>query len=98
MLSDLGLNAPALPVVVLRFAAIRSVLVAPSNLDIADAFGLMTPIPPDEVFDVAVVGAGPAGLAAAVYASSEGLKTIVRLTRDQLRSTMMSLFPSGSRT
>jgi len=37
----------------------------------------MTPISPVEVFDVAVVGAGPAGLAAAVYASSEGLRTVV---------------------
>jgi len=35
----------------------------------------MTPIPADEVFDVAVLGAGPAGLSAAVYASSEGLRT-----------------------
>jgi thioredoxin reductase (NADPH) len=33
--------------------------------------------PADEVFDVAVVGAGPAGLAAAVYAASEGLSTVV---------------------
>jgi thioredoxin reductase (NADPH) len=37
----------------------------------------MTPISPAEVFDVAVVGAGPAGLAAAVGASSEGLRTVV---------------------
>ncbi len=37
----------------------------------------MTPIPAGEVFDVAVVGGGPAGLAAAVYASSEGLRTVV---------------------
>ena len=37
----------------------------------------MTPILPGEVFDVAVVGAGPAGLAAAVGASSEGLQTVV---------------------
>jgi thioredoxin reductase (NADPH) len=37
----------------------------------------MTPISPGEVFDVAVVGGGPAGLAAAVYASSEGLRTVV---------------------
>ena len=49
----------------------------PSNLQIADAFGVMTPIPPGEVFDVAVVGGGPAGLAAAVGASSEGLRTVV---------------------
>jgi thioredoxin reductase (NADPH) len=77
MLADLELEAPALPVVVLRFGAQRNVLVDPSNFDIAVAFGLTTPIPEDEVFDVAVVGAGPAGLAAAVYASSEGLNTVV---------------------
>jgi thioredoxin reductase (NADPH) len=53
------------------------VLANPSNLEIVDAFGLMTPIPDGEVFDVAVVGAGPAGLAAAVYASSEGLRTVL---------------------
>ena len=77
MLHELGLESPELPVVVLRFGAERPALVNPSNLEIADAFGLMTPISPGEVFDVAVVGAGPAGLAAAVYASSEGLRTVV---------------------
>src|SRR5215471_408261 len=77
MLGDLGLESPELPVVVLRFAAERPVLVNPSNLQIADAFGLMRPILPGAVFDVAVVGAGPAGLAAAVGASSEGLSTVV---------------------
>jgi len=77
MLADLGLELPELPVVVLRFGPERPALVNPSNLEIADAFGVMTPISPGEVFDVAVVGAGPAGLAAAVYASSEGLRTVV---------------------
>jgi thioredoxin reductase (NADPH) len=77
MLRELGLVSPDLPVVVLRFGAERSTLVNPTNLEIADSFGLMTPIPSEEVFDVTVVGAGPAGLAAAVYASSEGLRTIV---------------------
>ena len=77
MLHELGLDSPELPVVVLRFGAERPVLVNPSNLEIADAFGLMRPVLPGEVFDVAVVGAGPAGLAAAVYASSEGLRTVV---------------------
>ena len=77
MLHELGLESPELPVVVLRFAAERPVLVNPSNRQIADAFGVMTPISPGQVFDVAVVGAGPAGLAAAVYASSEGLRTVV---------------------
>ena len=77
MLRELGLELPELPVVVLRFGAERPALINPSNLEIADAFGVMTPISAEEVFDVAVVGAGPAGLAAAVYASSEGLRTVV---------------------
>ncbi len=77
MLQELGAESAELPVVVLRFGGRRSVLFNPSNLEIAEAFGLMTPIPDGEVFDVAVVGAGPAGLAAAVYASSEGLRTVV---------------------
>jgi thioredoxin reductase (NADPH) len=77
MLDELGLTAPELPVVVLRFGTEHSTLVNPSNLDIAEAFGLMAPISAEDVFDLAVVGAGPAGLAAAVYASSEGLRTAV---------------------
>jgi len=77
MLRELGLARPDLPVVVLRFADEPTALINPSNLQIADAFGVMTPISPGEVFDVAVVGAGPAGLAAAVGASSEGLSTVV---------------------
>jgi thioredoxin reductase (NADPH) len=77
MLRDLGLQATELPVVVLRFDAERPALVNPSNRQIADAFGVMRPIPAGKLFDVAVVGAGPAGLAAAVGASSEGLSTVV---------------------
>jgi thioredoxin reductase len=77
MLGELGLESAELPVVVLRFGAERPALVNPSNRQIADAFGLMRPISPGEVFDVAVAGAGPAGLAAAVGASSEGLGTVV---------------------
>jgi thioredoxin reductase (NADPH) len=77
MLNVHGLESPELPVVVLQFGTERAVLVNPSNREIADAFGVMTPISAEEVFDVTVVGAGPAGLAAAVYASSEGLRTVV---------------------
>jgi thioredoxin reductase len=77
MLDELGLACPELPVVVVRFAAEPTALINPSNEQIADAFGVMTPIAPGEVFDVAVAGAGPAGLAAAVGASSEGLSTVV---------------------
>ena len=77
MLGDHGLASPDLPVIVLRFGTGRPALVNPSNAEIADAFGVMTPIRPGEVFDVAVVSASQAGLAAAVGASSEGLRTVV---------------------
>jgi len=77
ILHELGLTSADLPVVVLQFGAGQPALVNPSNAQIADAFGVMTPISPGEVFDVAVIGAGPAGLAAAVGASSEGLRTVV---------------------
>jgi thioredoxin reductase len=77
LLQELRAESAELPVVVLRFGGRQLALANPSNLEIADAFGLTTPIPDGEVFDVAVVGAGPAGLAAAVYASSEGLRTVV---------------------
>lgn len=77
MLEGLGLKDPELPVVVLAFTTPPTTLVAPTDLEIADAFGLTRPPPADRIFDVVVVGAGPSGLAAAVYASSEGLSTFV---------------------
>ncbi|CAN7739903.1 FAD-dependent oxidoreductase [Mesorhizobium caraganae] len=49
----------------------------PGDIELARCIGLLRPIDPDKVYDVAIVGAGPAGLAAAVYAASEGLSTIV---------------------
>ena len=49
----------------------------PTESALARCIGLVGAIDPDRVFDVAVVGAGPAGLATAVYAGSEGLSTIV---------------------
>src|SRR6202035_5318184 len=49
----------------------------PSESELARCIGLVGPIDPDRVYDVAVVGAGPAGLATAVYAASEGLSVIV---------------------
>jgi thioredoxin reductase (NADPH) len=49
----------------------------PSESDLARCIGLVGPIDQDRVYDVAVVGAGPAGLAAAVYAASEGLSVLV---------------------
>lgn len=55
----------------------RRVMHAPSNAALADALGIAESLDPASVYDVAVVGAGAAGLAAAVYAASEGLSTIV---------------------
>jgi len=48
----------------------------PSNRQIADAIGIHQPLE-DLVYDLVIVGAGPAGLAAAVYGASEGLRTAV---------------------
>lgn len=49
----------------------------PGENDLARCIGLLRPVDASKVYDVAIVGAGPAGLAAAVYAASEGLSTIV---------------------
>ncbi len=53
------------------------VLVRPTISSLADELGITELPEPHTVYDVAIVGAGPAGLAAAVYAASEGLSTIV---------------------
>jgi thioredoxin reductase (NADPH) len=70
----LSLTTDDLPTVVLPG---HRVLGAPTILALADALGLTEPLDRAEVCDVAIVGAGPAGLAAAVYAASEGLATIL---------------------
>jgi thioredoxin reductase (NADPH) len=49
----------------------------PGETELARCVGLVGPIDPNQVFDVAIVGAGPAGLATAVYAASEGLSVLV---------------------
>jgi len=49
----------------------------PGEVELARCIGLVQPIDPDRVYDVAIVGSGPAGLATAVYAASEGLSVIV---------------------
>ena len=49
----------------------------PGEGELARCLGLVRPIDPERLYDVAVVGAGPAGLATAVYAASEGLSVVV---------------------
>jgi len=49
----------------------------PSEYELARCIGLVRPVDPARIYDVAIVGAGPAGLAAAVYAGSEGLSVLV---------------------
>lgn len=63
-----------LPVVVCRGGAF---LRNPSRAELADCLGFNRAIDPTRVRDVIVVGAGPAGLAAAVYAASEGLDVLI---------------------
>ncbi len=99
ILRDAGLDdTPRLPVAVVFGGR---VLVDPSNREVAEALGVRSRPSADEC-DLLVVGAGPAGLAAAVYGSSEGLSTVV-LEREALggqagQSTMIHNylgFPAG---
>jgi len=53
------------------------VLRNPTPLEVADCLGLNNPVDESQVRDVIVVGGGPSGLAAAVYAASEGLNVLV---------------------
>jgi thioredoxin reductase (NADPH) len=73
-LRDLAQAAPAdLPLVLVPDG---ETLRSPSTLDLAGALGLRTTAQ-QRLYDVCIVGGGPAGLAAAVYAASEGLSTVV---------------------
>jgi thioredoxin reductase (NADPH) len=72
LLRHAGLDGSRLPALILLDG---HVLVAPSNANISDALGASNL--EERTGDLAIVGAGPAGLAAAVYAASEGLSTIV---------------------
>ena len=77
LLAEVGRSAAHLPVVVLLDG---QTLVAPSNAELAAALVGMNDsqdTAEPATFDVIIVGAGPAGLAAAVNAASEGLSTVV---------------------
>lgn len=73
LLGDLDLDVGAAPYVIVRDRAMSN----PSNEHVAAELGLSFDADPDTDYDLAVVGAGPAGLAAAVYAASEGLSVFV---------------------
>ena len=53
------------------------VLRNPSEAGLARALGMIGQADPEQIYDVAIVGAGPAGLSASVYAASEGLSVVV---------------------
>jgi thioredoxin reductase (NADPH) len=73
LLARLGKRSVKFPVAILYDG---QVLEDPSNADLADAFGINRPLGRQR-FDLVIVGAGPAGLAAAVYGASEGLSTLI---------------------
>ncbi len=74
LLDRFDLTFAELPVVVCPSGQL---LRNPSEFVLARCIGMVAPIDATRVYDVAIVGAGPAGLAAAVYAASEGLSVMV---------------------
>ena len=73
VLERCGLSGDRFPVLLLEDGQI---LVDPTNVEVAVALGARDR-PGPGVFDVAVIGGGPAGMSAAVYAESEGLRTVL---------------------
>ncbi len=73
LLDAAGLGELQLPVVITEQG---ETLVEPSDGELAAMLGLSTS-PSQQMYDLAVIGGGPAGLAAAVYGASEGLKTVL---------------------
>ena len=77
-LREIGDDASRTQVLVWMPAVGGDVLHDPTDTEIAEAWGIHTTLAADDRdFDVLVIGAGPGGLAAAVFASSEGMRTLV---------------------
>ena len=75
LLAEVGKSSAKLPLVVLHDGR---VLEDPSNAELADAYlGVDANASEEEEFDLVILGAGPAGLAAGVYGASEGMSTLV---------------------
>jgi thioredoxin reductase (NADPH) len=74
VLDHFGIRVEDIPVLICREDL---VLRNPTNAEAAACFGLNTGIDDREVYDMIVVGAGPSGLAAALYGASEGLNVLV---------------------
>ena len=72
LLREFAITAAELPVVI----ATGSVLRSPAPGELAQYLGLTVDSLPERCFDLVIVGGGPAGLAAAVYGASEGLRTL----------------------
>ncbi len=74
LLDNFHIVASEIPVVICQG---KVVLRNPSNRQIADCLGFNEPIDQTQVRDLVIIGAGPSGLAAAVYGASEGLDVLV---------------------
>jgi thioredoxin reductase (NADPH) len=74
LLDRFGVNSDEVPVLIARDSV---VLHNPTNAEIARALGFNAIVDATQLRDLVVIGAGPAGLAAAVYAASEGLDVLV---------------------
>ena len=73
LLRQFGVSESDTPVVACgRMVLLRN----PTNRQLADAVGIRQPLQ-NQIYDLVIIGAGPAGLAAAVYGASEGLRTVV---------------------
>ena len=99
MLDHFEIRVTDIPVLICRG---ELVLRNPSNAEAADCFGLNAGIDEGGVYDLIVIGAGPSGLAAAVYGASEGLNVLVveeqcprRPSRIQLANRKLPRFSHG---